>query len=112
MTRELVGRSALYQQRPLTDADLLLAQQRLHYFAAVLLLEEPASSMALIRQLLGWQHTDWDGARAGSRHSSNATSELDRQGLQLLEDRNQFDLRLYRYAQALHSAQLLRTGLG
>ncbi|KAI3429348.1 hypothetical protein D9Q98_005443 [Chlorella vulgaris] len=112
MTRELVGRSALYQQRPVTDADLLLAQQRLHYFAAVLLLEEPASSMALIRQLFGWQHTDWDGARAGSRHSSNATSELDRQGLQLLEHRNQFDLRLYRYAQALHSAQLLRAGLG
>ena len=66
VTRELVGRSALYgaygssllegggQRRPLGQADLHLAKQRLHYFAAVLLLEDWPGSMALMQQLFGW----------------------------------------------------------
>lgn len=112
MTRELVGRTALYQRRKLTEADLLLAKRRLHYFAAVLLLEAPRSSMALMQRLFGWREVGWEAARAGSRHDSNATAELPPQLLQRLRQRNQLDMRLYDYAVALHAAQLLRAGLG
>ncbi len=110
--RELLGRSALYnwRRRPLTEADLLAAQKRLHAFAAVLLLEQPASSMALMQRLLGWRHVDWEGQRAGSRHGSDAEAELAGQPavLQLLRQRNRLDERLYEYAAALHDAQVQR----
>lgn len=110
--RELLGRSALYdwRRRPLTEADLLAAQKRLHAFAAVLLLEQPASSMALMQRLFGWRHVDWEGQRSGSRHGSDAEAELAGQPavLQLLRDRNRLDERLYEYAAALHAAQVQR----
>lgn len=110
--RELLGRSALYnwRRRPLTEADLLAAQKRLHAFAAVLLLEQPASSMALMQRLFGWRHVDWEGQRAGSRHGSDAEAELAGQPavLQLLRQRNRLDERLYEYAAALHDAQVQR----
>lgn len=96
----------------MTEADLLAAQKRLHAFAAVLLLEQPGSSMQLMRQRFGWQHTDWEGQRAGSRHGSDAEAELAEQPalLELMRQRNWLDERLYEYAAALHAAQLQQAG--
>lgn len=109
MTRELVGLRSLYPpHRPLTAADLHLAKQRLHLFSAVLLLERPESSMALMRRLFGWQDTRWTEERAGSRHSSNATAELEGPVLQRILRLNQLDERLYEYAEVLHDHQLWR----
>lgn len=106
MTRELVGRSALYdwRRRPLTGADLAIAQRRLHLFAAVLLLEEPRSSMAAMH-LFGWKDVGWDEHRAGSRADSYATAQLEAAVLERLRQRNQWDLKLYAYAQLLHAEQ-------
>ncbi|KAL4447517.1 hypothetical protein ABPG75_004736 [Micractinium tetrahymenae] len=109
MVRELVGRTALYQRgRPMTEADLLLAQQRLHLFAAVLLLERPDTSMALLRAMFGWRETGWGEHRAGSRVGSDAGAELPPGVLRELERRHALDVRLYAYAEALHAAQARR----
>ena len=112
--RELLGRSALYdwRRRPLAEADLLAAQKRLHAFAAVLLLEQPGSSMELLWCRFGWRHTDWEGQRAGSQHGSDAQAELAGQPavLELMRQRNRLDERLYAYAAALHAAQLQQAG--
>lgn len=112
MTRELVGRSALYgwRRRLLTERDLETAQRRLHYFAAVLLLERPASSMALMWSVFGWRHIGWEERRAGSRHDSDAQAELDPELLERLRSRNQLDARLYEYAARLHEAQAAAAG--
>lgn len=106
MVRELAGRSALYQRsRPMTEADLLLAQQRLHLFSTVLLLERPGASMALMRAMFGWRHTGWEEHRAGSRAGSDAAAELPPAVLAELERRHALDARLYAYAEALHAQQ-------
>jgi len=109
-----VGRSALYQHRSwvLSEADLLTAQRRLHYFAAVLLLEQPGSSMEFMASRFGWREVGWREHRAGSRHGSDAAAELSPEQLRLLEERNKFDLRLYQYAQALHAAQVAAARVG
>lgn len=108
VTRELVGRSALYdwRRRPLTPADLDTAKRRLHAFAAVLLLERPASSMALLRARFGWTQLGWDEHRAGSRAESNAAAELAPAAMARLRARHEWDLQLHAYAQALHEAQV------
>ena len=118
MTRELVGRTALYRgggHLPLTHADLRLAQQRLHYFAAVLLLERPESSMRLLQAAFGWREVGWSKHRAGSRLSggnSTAAAELAAAGvLQEVQRRHALDLELYEYAEALHAKQLHSWGL-
>lgn len=108
MTRELLGRSALYdwRRRRLTGADLEAAKRRLHAFAAVLLLERPASSMALMAARFGWREVGWEEHRAGSRHGSDAAMELSPAALEALRQRNLWDLQLYEYAAALHDAQV------
>ena len=112
MTRTFVGWEALYGRRPLAEADLLVAQQRLHYFAAVLLLEQPGSSMRLMQKVFGWRQVGWAEHRAGSQHGSDAAAELEAPLLQRLRQRNELDLRLYQYAERLHAQQLQREGLG
>lgn len=112
MTRTFVGREALYGRRPLTEADLLVAQQRLHYCAALLLLEQPGSSMRLMQRVFGWRQVGWEGHRAGSQHGSNAAAELEAPLLQRLRQRNELDLQLYQYAERLHAEQVQREGLG
>ena len=112
MTRTCVGREALYGGRPLTEADLVVAQQRMHYFAAVLLLGQPGSSMRLMQRVLGWRQVGWAEHRAGSQHGSDASAELEAPLLQRLRQRNDMDLRLYQYAERLHAQQLQREGLG
>lgn len=109
MVRELSGRSALYQRgRPVTEADLLLAQQRLHLFAVVLLLEQPEGSMSLLRAMFGWRHTGWEEHRAGSRAGSDAAQELPPAVLAELQRRHALDVRLYAYAEALHAEHVRR----
>lgn len=112
MTRELVGLRALYPpHRRLTAADLHLAKQRLHLFSAVLLLERPQSSMALMERLFGWRDTGWAEQRAGSRHGSDAAAELEAPILQRIMRLNQLDEQLYEYATMLHAHQLQLAGL-
>lgn len=113
MTRELLGRTALYswRRRPLTAADLAAAQARLHLFSAVLILEQPASSMAAMRALFGWRETGWDAHRAGSRLAgAAAAAQLAPAELETLRRRNEWDLRLYEYARRLHAAQAAERG--
>lgn len=114
MVRELAGRTALYQRdRPMTEADLLLAQRRLHLFSAVLLLEQPATSMALLQAMFGWRDTAWEEHRAGSRAGSDAAAELSPAVLDELQRRHVLDVRLYAYAEVLHAQhvrQWLRDG--
>lgn len=119
MTRELLGRSALYgwRRRHLQEADLKAAQARLHLFSAVLLLEAPDSSLALLRRRFGWRHADgaaWAAARTGSRADSRAEGELAGQPevLAALRRRNALDERLYEYAARLHAAQAAATAVG
>ena len=103
-----VGRSVLYDRRPLAAADLRAAQARLHLFAAVLVLERPQASMALLRARFGWQETGWAEHRAGSAADSDAAAELPPELLARLRQRNQLDEQLYDYAVALHEAQAAR----
>ena len=112
MTRTFVGRAALYGQRTLTEADLVVAQRRLHYFAAVLLLEQPGTSMRLMQRVFGWRQVGWAEHRAGSQHSSDAAAELEAPLQRRMQERNALDLRLYQYAERLHAHQLQREGLG
>ena len=108
-----VPRSALHSDAasghvrppPLTAAHLHLAKQRLHYFAAVLLLEQPNTSMALLRRL-GWRRTDWAAARAGSRSDSRAEEQLSPAEVAALRSDNAWDLQLYDYAAVLHAQQV------
>lgn len=113
MTRELLGRSALYawRTRPLTAADLGVAQARLHLFSAVLIMEAPATGMAAAASLFGWRETGWDEHRAGSRLASSA-AQLAPAELEALQRRNQWDMRLYEYARRLHAAQAAAGGWG
>lgn len=113
VTRELLGRSVLYdwRRRPLALSDLVAAQIRLHAFAAVLLLERPGSSMALMQRAFGWKHVGWDERRAGSKRDSHAEAELPPPLLERLRQRHALDLRLYEYAQTLHAAQAQAWGV-
>eukprot|EP00887_Chlorella_sp_A99_P003192 scaffold9.g3192.t1 len=118
MTRELAGRAALYgsaatsfRRPPLTAAHLRLAQQRLHYAAAVLLTDDWGGSAAQMRALFGWSDVDFERHRAGSRTGSRAEAELGPGALAALRAVNEWDLQLYEYAVRLHGAQLEELGL-
>jgi len=115
MTRELAGNEALYRKDaqgrpgPLTPADVLKAKQRLHYFAAVLIMERPEESEILLRNVFGWKEIDLDGYRAGSNRNSSANKELAGKQpklFQRLKEMNKYDTEIYNYALQLHKAQL------
>ena len=72
VTREFAGMSALYDRDsygrmvPLRVADVQRAKQRLHYFAAVLIMEKQETSQFLLENVFGWREIDFDRHRAGS----------------------------------------------
>ena len=105
-----MGREALYSRRALTAEDLTLAQQRLHYYVTVLLVEEWDTSLKLLTAAFGWRYngSDAGSVRAGSRFGSDAASELAAhpRALAALEAANVWDLQLYAYAAKLHAQQL------
>ncbi|KAG7666663.1 hypothetical protein NADE_003538 [Nannochloris sp. 'desiccata'] len=115
MTRELAGNEALYRKDaqgrpgPLTAADVLKAKQRLHYFAAILIMERPEESQVLLKNVFGWRDVDLDGHRAGSVRNSSAAEEVAAQTpkvFQQLQAMNKYDIEIYNYAVELHKAQV------
>lgn len=114
MTRELAGTSALYKRdakgrpAPLTAGEVEKAKQRLHYFAAVLIMEEMETSQALLKGRFGWKDVDLMGHRAGSVRNSSAEVELATQPevLKQLREANIYDLEIYEYAVKLHEEQV------
>jgi hypothetical protein len=112
MTRELAGNEALYrknsQGRPgaLTADDILKAKQRLHYFAAILIMERPEESELLLKNLFGWKVVDLDSHRAGSIRNSSAEKELDSAVFQKVYAMNTHDIDIYNYALELHKTQV------
>jgi hypothetical protein len=112
MTRELAGNEALYRKDaqgrpgPLTPADVLKAKQRLHYFAAVLIMERPEESQLLLENVFGWKDVDLDGNRAGSIRNSSAGKELSGKVFQRLKELNKYDAEIYEYALELHKTQV------
>ena len=116
MTRELAGNEALYRKDihgkpgPLTATDVFKAKQRLHYFAAILIMERPQESEILLKSTFGWKDTDLDGHRAGSVRNSSAEKELARDQPEIFQDlerKNMFDIEIYKYALELHKIQVL-----
>ena len=73
MARELAGAAALYRRAPdgspapLTPAEVAVAKARLRRFSGVLLMERWGDSMRLMRARCGWNDTDYEAHRAGSR---------------------------------------------
>lgn len=64
MTREFAGISTLFYKDKkevvfdLSEADLMKAKQRLHYFSAILLVEKPVSSQLLLERVFGWPNAN------------------------------------------------------
>lgn len=114
MTRELAGREALYRRdaggrpAPLTPSDVRRAKRRLHYYAAILVMERMEDSQLLLQQRFGWEDVDFEGHRAGSRRGSSAAGELAPQPevLMALRQANRHDMEVYEYALALHERQV------
>ena len=67
------------EQREATEADLRLAQQRLHRFGAVLVLERWEASMELMAGVYGWRELDAAKHRAGSRRRGRRRVECEEQ---------------------------------
>ena len=112
VTRELAGLSALYKKdargkaAPLTAAEVHRAKQRLHYFAALLIMERPEGSQLLLQQRFGWNEVDLAAHRAGSNVNSSASRELSPEVLMQLRELNKHDLEVFAYALELHEAQV------
>ena len=119
MTRELAGREALYRRDttgrpgPLTPADVARAKRRLHYYAAILVMERMEDSQMLIKERFGWSDVDFEGHRAGSRRGSSAAGELAPQPevLMALRQANRHDMEVYEYALTLHERQVTEARL-
>lgn len=118
MTRELAGREALYRRGPrglpgpLKAEDVEVAKQRLHAFAAVMILERWEDSMKLMRGMFGWKDLDFGAHRAGSMKNTSAAVELREQPevMRKLRSRNVYDMEIYRYALMLHERQVQELG--
>jgi hypothetical protein len=112
MTRELAGNEALYRKDvhgrpgPLTAVDVLKAKQRLHYFAAILIMERPEESQLLLKRVFKWKDVDLDGHRAGSVKNSSAEKELELETFEKVQAMNTYDIEIYNYALELHKTQV------
>ena len=114
VTRELAGREALYRKddkgrpAPLQPADVERAKRRLHYFAAILILERIKGSEMLLKRVLRWENVDFEAQRAGSSQNSSAHQELSLQPemLMKLRELNKYDIEIYEYALVLHEKQV------
>ncbi len=85
------------------------AMERLeNSIAFVGLVEHFDASMVLLRRLLGWRNCFYVKSNINVRRKPK--TDLTSQNLQLLNDHNQLDLELYRFALAMFEQQIRRLG--
>ena len=102
-TRLLAGR-----EDDFTDAALADAIENLSRFAAVGLVERFDESLVLFRKILGWRRIHY--VKGNVTKGRPAREEIPTTTVRIIEERNAFDMELYRFASARFDEILARAG--
>jgi hypothetical protein len=94
----------------LTREDLETAKRNLDRFLVVGLTERFDETFIMIRRALGWRLPMYETRNVGRTANGRRPEPPSEEAIELIRERNQFDLELYEYARGLFSAAVERQG--